>query len=412
MSARYHWLLALGCYGVFLVAAVRWTQSTSGWLVLGLAPVLWLDRQFIQLLPWPRTPRLLPALLIRLGFLAVVGLFLIQIGFGLITLGEAVYLGAVFSLGVFLLEVIVDLAIHLANRRAGEPEPTGLRLRNILIIVLLLVPIALVSPLSVFHPISLRPVQTPAVYGLAHEDVTLRTADGLELAGWLVPHPEPRGSVIFCHGHGGNRQHVFGVLRQLHALGLNVLCFDFRGHGASPGHTASFGLREVPDVLAAEALLVERYPAQPVFLFGVSYGAAVGLQALPELTHVRAAWIQSGFSRLSDVAHNRFSKWPEAVRHGLIYAYSTLILLDSGCWPIDANPVDHLSRCTVPLFFCHGTEDRLIPFPQAQEMYDRYQGPKGCYWERGAGHANIGVSSSSLYGIRLREFFEKAVGRP
>jgi hypothetical protein len=34
---------------------------------------------------------------------------------------------------------------------------------------------------------------TPAVVGLAFEEVRFTTTDGVELTGWLVPHPQARG---------------------------------------------------------------------------------------------------------------------------------------------------------------------------------------------------------------------------
>jgi len=406
--------VAICClYLVCLAVALAHTQSTAGWLVLGLAPVLWLDRHLFRLLPWAGTPRLALAILLRLAFALVAAGFLDRIGHGLVTRAEAAYVGLVFSMSLFLLEVALDLVIRLAGRPTPADRPQRLCGRNLLVMLLVLAPVALLSPLSVFHPISLRPTRTPEQLGLAYEAVWLHTADGLDLAAWLVPHPRPRGSVLYCHGHGGNRQQVLGVLRQLHDLGLNVLCFDFRGHGDSPGHTAAFGLREAPDVQAAEAFLVERYPAQPLYLFGVSYGAAVGLQALPELRHVRAAWLESGFARLSDVAQQRFAAWPAGVRSALIHGYSGIIWLDSGCCPLHANPIDSLPRCTIPLYFCHGMLDRLIPFPQAQEMYDRYQGPKECYWVAHAGHGNVGGSAAAAeYQRRLTAFFGAAGGPP
>jgi alpha-beta hydrolase superfamily lysophospholipase len=248
--------------------------------------------------------------------------------------------------------------------------------------------------------------------GLAYEDVRLPTADGLELAAWLIPHEEPRGSIIFCHGHGVNRQQSFLIMHWAHNMRLNLLAFDFRGLGESPGHTATFGLREAPDLLAAEAYLKGRFPEKPIFLFGISYGAGVALQALPQLHHVRAAWIESCFSRLSDAADNHFAAVDPRLRSGLIYVYSTLILIDCGCWPMNANPIDHLDKTRIPIFFCHGKEDELLPFAQGQALYDRYQGPKYCYWVDRAGHAILHAQAGEQYARRLSTFFEACLQEP
>ena len=395
-------------YLAILVGTIPFVQSTTGWLILGLAPVLWLDRHVFHLAGWSTPIGLWSALLIRLGFFLVGAGFLYSIGAGMITLRVAAYIGVVLSLGLFLLEVAFDLAIRLLDRWAGSDATSpSFRWRNIAVMLVLFVPLFFVSPLGVFHPISLAPNMTPADLGLVHEDVRLQTEDGLELPGWLVPHPQPRGSVIFCHGHGGNRQQCFMHLKALHELGLNVLAFDFRGSGESPGHTATFGLREVPDVLAAEAFLVRQFPEQPIFVLGISYGAGVTMQALPRLQHARAAWIECCFSRLSDIAQHRFRTLGDGLRTPLIFTYSVLIWLDTGCWPMNANPIDHLDRINIPLCFCHGKKDDLIPFNQAESLFAAYRGPKRCYWLDDGTHGNLPAEGGEEYFARFRTFFEE-----
>jgi alpha-beta hydrolase superfamily lysophospholipase len=407
-TRRLRLLIALLCYAVILFIAARSTYSLSGWLVLGLAPALLLDRHVFRLLPWPEPVRLVPALLVRVTFFiggAVVGY---RMTWGMVAVTEAAYVGLVVSLALFLLELAMELAVCLCDRLAGTgPPKSAFRVRNICAMAAFVPVVVFLSPLSVFHPIGLTPQVTPKELGLDFENVRVRTADGLELVGWLVPHERPRGTVIFGHGHGGGRQQSVLVLRQLHDLGLNVLTCDFRGLGQSPGHTATFGLREKRDLMAAESYLLERFQGQPIFVLGISYGAGVALQALPEMKHVRAAWIESGFSRLSDIARKNFEYMPDDFREPLIRTYSTIVWLDTGCWPTEANPIDALGQIHIPILFCHGKDDDLIPFTQGQALYDRYGGPKSCYWLDGAGHDNVQPVGGEEYRRRLREFFEQ-----
>ena len=107
----------------------------------------------------------------------------------------------------------------------------------------------LVPVIVTLHPLHTVPKRTPASLGLAFEDVRFRAADGLELAGWVMPHERARGNVIFCHGHGRNRGHVAGHLQTLHDMGLNVLAFDgandpdvFSGVAAS----AALAISDIP----------------------------------------------------------------------------------------------------------------------------------------------------------------------
>src|SRR5215831_10759463 len=98
-------------YAVILLAAYYFVQSTSGWIVLGLAPVLWLDRHVLRRDRWGPPARLSAAILVRLASLVTGALFVARLGHGRISVAEAVFLGTVLSMVLFVLEVVFDLAV-------------------------------------------------------------------------------------------------------------------------------------------------------------------------------------------------------------------------------------------------------------------------------------------------------------
>src|SRR5262249_15250280 len=160
-------------------------------------------------------------------------------------------------LGAGLVTAMLGGARRLLARSRWLPGPISIGLLYVPLVLLL----ALAIPyLVTIHPLHTVPKRTPAALGLDFEEVQFRTADGVRIGGWLIPHPQARGNVLFCHGHGRNRGHVAGLLHTLQALELNVLAIDFRGHGESGGHTSTFGHGEVEDVLAAAAYLREQCP--------------------------------------------------------------------------------------------------------------------------------------------------------
>ena len=79
---------------------------------------------------------------------------------------------------------------------------------------------------------------TPATLQLPSEDVTFTSRDGVTLAGWWVPAPEARGSVVLLHGLNRSRIEMVRKLPFLHARGWNALLFDQRHHGESGGAAA------------------------------------------------------------------------------------------------------------------------------------------------------------------------------
>ncbi len=89
-----------------------------------------------------------------------------------------------------------------------------------------------------YHPAA--PVtRTPASIGLPFDPVGFATTDAGEprLKGWWIPAaPDARYSrytVLYLHGKDGNLSDTVFTLGALHAVGVNVLAFDYRGYGQS-----------------------------------------------------------------------------------------------------------------------------------------------------------------------------------
>ncbi len=389
--------LTILCHLSILLIAYHSTYSASGFLVIGVGVTCLLDRYCLCLLPW--RPMHWPGeAIVRSGWFLFGTATFYLMRFGVVPWWEAVSRGLILSLVVSLVEV----PIHLRNRLrcAKSLVPLGG------LLLVLYIPV-----LGALHPLHTVPKRGPEAFGLAFEDVRFHTADGVELAAWVIPHPQARGNVVFCHGHGRNRGHVAGLLPTLHALGLNVLAFDFRGHGESEGDTSTFGQREVQDLLAANAYLRQRYPEKPLFLVGISLGAAVSLQALPQLPDVCGVWSEGAFSRFRNVMDNKFAWLPGGLRRVVLRAYWCLGWLDCGFWAPAVSPLDGLKGSSVPIYFTHARNDELVPFREGAELYAAYAGPKCGWWVEGATHYNVRQRNQEEYLRRLRGFIEDSFRR-
>jgi pimeloyl-ACP methyl ester carboxylesterase len=362
----------------------------SGFLLTGLGLVFLFDKYLLHLLHWPPLEWRREISTRGASFLAgAVTFYLLRPG--IVPLQEAIYRGFMVCLAGLLLERVWHILGWLG---CG------------LLLVLLAV---LVPWLAFLHPLHTMPKRTPVALGLAFEDVRFPSRDGARLAAWLIPHPSARGNVIYCHGHGRSCGQGAGLFTTLHTLGLNILAFDFRGHGASSGHTSTFGDHEVEDLLAAVHYLQARFPNQPLFLIGTSLGAAVILQALPQIPDVSGVWSEAAFSRLSHTVEHQFAWLPGPLRWPLVRGYYVLGWLDCGLWIPSINPVQCLDGLTVPIFFCHGQKDRLVPFAEAQELHDAYAGPKWHWWVKEGVHYNIRQIAPEEYLARLQGFVEECL---
>ncbi len=98
------------------------------------------------------------------------------------------------------------------------------------------------------------------------------------------PAPAPRGTVILLHGWMMDGDSLLPWSLQLAQDGYRAISIDLRNHGRSGGGPSGYGTREADDVAAVIAALRARGEVQgPLYLFGVSYGAATALFAAQAL---------------------------------------------------------------------------------------------------------------------------------
>jgi uncharacterized protein len=89
-----------------------------------------------------------------------------------------------------------------------------------------------------YHP-SATVARTPAAAGLPFDSISLAPTDaGLpQLTGWWIPAASGarfgRYTVLYLHSQDGNLGGAVDRLAQLHAGGVNVFAFDYRGYGRS-----------------------------------------------------------------------------------------------------------------------------------------------------------------------------------
>src|SRR5207249_3507273 len=160
-------------------------------LLLGLGPVLLLDRYFFCWLPWPTAVVWSREALLRGAYFVAGSVAAFVVRLGLVPVSEALFSGLALSMGGFLFESLFDA---LVSRIAPAPGRIVRACSNAWVRggcsgLFFLAFLAFAAPLEALHPLRTVPKRTPAVVGLAFEEVRFTTADGVDLAGWLVPHP-------------------------------------------------------------------------------------------------------------------------------------------------------------------------------------------------------------------------------
>ena len=231
---------------------------------------------------------------------------------------------------------------------------------------------------------------TPALLGLAFEDITLITEDGVQLNGWWLPHPNARGAIIHCHGNAGNLGHRVELAADLHRLGLNVFLFDYRGYGRSHGWPSERGLYR--DARAAYEFVRAQYDnveQPPILVHGQSLGGAVAAQLALDKP-VRGLILESVFTSVPDMARQ-------------LYPLLPLHLLCTARYDTAAK----LRHITVPKLLAHSAEDEMIPYAMSRQLFEAAAPPKKFITLAG-GH-NDGRWTAE-YQRALRDFVDQTLG--
>lgn len=215
------------------------------------------------------------------------------------------------------------------------------------------------------------------------EEVWFTAADGVRLNGWFL-HAQAdavSGTVLYCHGNGGNLTSVRNLAQQLAAQGLNVLIWDYRGYGRSEGGLSDeWALYRDGDAAYEYLTQTRATPPEKLVIYGLSLGTTVavdlaarracraliveaGLSSAQEMAAVAAPWLPGWLSWLG---RNRFAS------------------------------ARKIAGVNVPVLIAHGTADEVIPVEQGKKLYAAAREPKklmivpgGSHWLPGSGKAYV-----------------------
>jgi pimeloyl-ACP methyl ester carboxylesterase len=252
--------------------------------------------------------------------------------------------------------------------------------------------------------------RTPALLGQAWEPLTCTTPDGLQLAGWAVTPPQPRGTVALFHAIRANREQTLSRTAFLVAAGFRCLAFDHRAHGESEGKRSSFGYHERGDVQAVLELIEERWPGEPYAALGLSMGAAALCYASEHTRRCRAVILENMYTDVISAWKRRLQTRQappmlERLTPALVRVCERLL---NGRVE-EAAPIlymEHLAPARV--FVLTGSEDPHATPEGARALHERCSGTGELWIVPGAGHSNVCETGGILYRERILGFLERA----
>lgn len=249
----------------------------------------------------------------------------------------------------------------------------------LLIIVIIVVSYVIMVLYSIFEQFLFEPkkehIKTPSS---PHKKIMIEQ----RLSSWRFDSFPGRKTVLFCHGNYGNISYTDFVIKICHRQKLNLLVFDYSGYGTSLGVPSQ--RIACDDGEAAYKYLRETLSPDDIIVWGMSMGGAVATY-IASRNPCHSLILMSTFSSLDDIVRD--------------YGYGRLTSFLVNCFSliIDNMPSKHRIRSVkCPIAIVHSKDDELIPYSNAQRLYNAIQHSCKQFIDIGGGHVSPIIEDNVL----------------
>ncbi len=254
------------------------------------------------------------------------------------------------------------------------------------------------------HPAN-RPVG-PSPPDFPAHSVSIPTAEGGALVGWLWPGLPGHGAVLLLHGNRSDRRQMLARARFLGRNGYATLAVDQQAHGESPGTRITFGAREAEGVRASLAFLRRELPGEPIAVIGVSLGAAATVLAHPKPPPA-AVVLESLYPTIEQAVANRLAMRFGAGGDLLAPLLLWQLRLVTGVAQRDLHPIAAIADLAAPVLIASGSEDRHTPWAETERIFAAASAPKELWRVAGAAHVDLHGFAPAEYEARILEFLAR-----
>ena len=231
---------------------------------------------------------------------------------------------------------------------------------------------------------------TKAIRSMPHEDLEVKSFDGLTLRGKYYEYKAGAPIELLFHGYKGNAERdLSGGVERCFRLGRNVILVDQRAGGSSDGHVISFGINERRDCHTWVNYVIERFGDDvKLIIGGVSMGAATVMMAAgdPLPKNVIGVLADCGYTSAEEIIKKVVKDMKLPV--WLLYPFIKLGARIFGGFDLEeTSPLEAMKKCTLPVVFVHGDTDDFVPYDMSVRLHEACASEKKTLITiKGAGH--------------------------
>ena len=201
----------------------------------------------------------------------------------------------------------------------------------------------------------------------AFREITVRTADGIDLKAWYAPATSKPFTFVFFHGNGDSLYTASPVADPYIAAGYGFLLTEYRGYSGLPGKPTEAGLY-ADGRAAIKGLMALGVKSENIVLFGHSLGTGVATQMAGEF-HVGGLMLLAPYLSIPKLAQHNYPIYPVE-----------FVVLDR------FENAGKIGKIHVPLLIANGAGDQLVPPSQGKLLYSLANEPKEFHSLPGRGH--------------------------
>lgn len=200
------------------------------------------------------------------------------------------------------------------------------------------------------------------------EEFNLTAKDGAKLNAVHIKQNSARGVVLYFHGNSGNISHLNHVTNLLEQKGYDAFLVDYRTYGKSTGALSEEALKKDAQLFYNYALT--KYDEADIVLYGRSFGTGIA-SGLAAANQPKKLILESPFYSAVSLGKHRFPILPVS-------------WLSEFRFPSN----EYLQEVNCPIYIFHGTEDEVIPYKFAEQLYEEIPSAKHkkLFTVEGAGH--------------------------
>ena len=241
------------------------------------------------------------------------------------------------------------------------------------------------------------------------ETVEIRSHDRYVLRGMWYPAENAKRTVILAHGWHSRWYVDFSASTPfLHENGCNLLLIDQRCHGDSGGDLIGYGVCERNDILSWLDYLDANHGGLPVYLCGLSMGAATVLMAteLPIEDQVAGVIADSAYAKPNDIIRHTLKKNVGPLASPTLEAVNLNCKRRGKFTYRDASPLGAMKKNeTIPCLFIHGDADTFVPCEMGMKNYTACNAPKDILVVPGAEHGMSYLIDPKGYETAVKNFW-------